>query len=145
MPFQSDVWSFGILLYEIFTLGGLPYPTISNEDLLPKLLDGYRNSKPGYCHDEIYDLMTRCWDKDPNERPNFTQCIHQLKDHLRRASPQLLERVELDLGEECKRQAALTEWLAPEPDPREGINGFGVVTPSSSKNSERIYIKEFSR
>lgn len=58
---------------------------------------------------------------------------------------QLLERVELDLGEECKRQAALTEWLAPEPDPREGINGFGVVTPSSSKNSERIYIKEFSR
>ncbi|KAK6052886.1 hypothetical protein COOONC_09610 [Cooperia oncophora] len=55
--------------------------------------------------------MTRCWDKDPNERPNFTQCIHQLKEHLRLASPQLLERVELDLGEECKRQDALAQWL----------------------------------
>ncbi|KAK5979704.1 hypothetical protein GCK32_009566, partial [Trichostrongylus colubriformis] len=141
----SDMWSFGILLYEIFTLGGLPYPTISNEELLPKLLDGYRNSKPQYCHEDIYDLMTRCWDKDPNERPNFTQCIHQLKEHLRLASPQLLERVELDLGEECKRQDALAQWLAPEPDPREGINGFGTVNPSSPKHTERIYISEFSR
>ncbi|KAK6032624.1 immunoglobulin domain protein [Ostertagia ostertagi] len=142
---ESDMWSFGILLYEIFTLGGLPYPTISNEDLLPKLLDGYRNTKPQYCHEDIYELMTRCWDKDPNERPNFTQCIHQLKEHLRLASPQLLERVELDLGEECKRQDALAQWLTPEPDPREGINGFGTVNPSSPKHTEHIYISEFSR
>ncbi|KAK6052887.1 hypothetical protein COOONC_09611 [Cooperia oncophora] len=89
--------------------------------------------------------MTRCWDKDPNERPNFTQCIHQLKEHLRLASPQLLERVELDLGEECKRQDALAQWLTPEPDPREGINGFGTVSPSSPKHTERIYISEFPR
>ncbi|CAJ0609905.1 unnamed protein product [Cylicocyclus nassatus] len=142
---ESDIWSFGILLYEIFTLGGLPYPTIANEDLLNKLLEGHRNSKPQYCHDDIFDLMMRCWDKDPNERPNFTQCIHHLKDQLRKASPQLLERVELDLGEECNRQEALSQWLAPEPDPREGLNGFSTATPSSPKNTERIYIKEFSR
>ncbi|VDL69628.1 unnamed protein product [Nippostrongylus brasiliensis] len=142
---ESDAWSFGILLYEIFTLGGLPYPTIANEELLDKLLAGHRNSKPQYCHDDIYDLMVRCWDKDPNERPNFTQCIHQLKQQLRLASPQLLERVELDLGEECKRQDALSQWLTPEPDPREGINGFGSMNPSSPKHSERIYISEFSR
>ncbi|ETN87149.1 immunoglobulin domain protein [Necator americanus] len=86
---ESDIWSFGILLFEIFTLGGLPYPTIANEDLLSKLLEGHRNSKPQYCHDDIYDLMMRCWEKDPNERPNFTQCIHHLKDQLRKASPQV--------------------------------------------------------
>uniref|UniRef100_A0A0N4WLG3 Aldo/keto reductase n=2 Tax=Haemonchus TaxID=6288 RepID=A0A0N4WLG3_HAEPC len=57
----------------------------------------------------------------------------------------LLERVELDLGEECKRQDALAQWLTPEPDPREGINGFGSVNPSSPKNTEHIYIKDFSR
>ncbi|EYC24072.1 hypothetical protein Y032_0014g2299 [Ancylostoma ceylanicum] len=142
---ESDIWSFGILLFEIFTLGGLPYPTIANEDLLSKLLEGHRNAKPQYCHEDIYDLMMRCWDKDPNERPNFTQCIHHLKDQLRKASPQLLERVELDLADECKRQDALSQWLTPEPDPREGINGFGTMTPSSPKHTERIYISEFSR
>ncbi|KAJ1366474.1 IG [Parelaphostrongylus tenuis] len=142
---QSDVWSFGIVLFEIFTLGGLPYPTIANEDLLQKLLEGHRNSKPSYAHEDIYDLMTRCWDKDPNERPNFTKCIHQLKDHLRLASPQLLERVELDLADECKRQDALSQWLTPEPSHLDGINTLNSLNASSPKRNERIYISEFSR
>ncbi|KAK5979732.1 Protein kinase domain-containing protein [Trichostrongylus colubriformis] len=139
------MWSFGILLFGIFTLGGLPYTTISNEELLPKLLHGYINSEPQYCHQDIKfeSWLTRCWDKDLNERPTFTQCIHQLKEHLRLASSQLLDRVELDLGEDCKRQDALAQWLAP--DPRERINGFGTVNLSSLKHAERIYISEFSR
>uniref|UniRef100_A0A1I7XBV2 3-methyladenine DNA glycosylase n=1 Tax=Heterorhabditis bacteriophora TaxID=37862 RepID=A0A1I7XBV2_HETBA len=56
----------------------------------------------------------------------------------------LLERVELDLGSECERQDKLSQWLTPEPDIRETINGFGQGL-TSPKETERVYIKEFSR
>ncbi|KJH41553.1 hypothetical protein DICVIV_12469 [Dictyocaulus viviparus] len=88
--------------------------------------------------------MTRCWDKDPNERPNFTQCMHQLKVHLKLASPQLLQRVELDLVEESKRQDNLSQWLTQNAN-RDGTDSLITSDSSSPKRGERIYISDFSR
>ncbi|XP_038066683.1 angiopoietin-1 receptor-like [Patiria miniata] len=68
---KSDVWSFGILLWEIATYGSTPYPGIESKSLAERLLDGYRMPKPENCTDEIYNLMLKCWHEVPSERPTF--------------------------------------------------------------------------
>ncbi|XP_065663111.1 uncharacterized protein LOC136085714 isoform X2 [Hydra vulgaris] len=68
----SDVWSYGVVLFEIVTLGGAPYPTISNRELLPLLKSGYRMDKPKNCSEAMYDIMFQCWNEDPLQRPTFT-------------------------------------------------------------------------
>ncbi|KAL5497198.1 hypothetical protein EMCRGX_G013624 [Ephydatia muelleri] len=68
----SDVWSFGITLWEISTFGGFPYPSISNDDLLKTLKVGYRMEKPENCSHEVYIIMLECWSGDPCARPSFS-------------------------------------------------------------------------
>ncbi|XP_020606914.1 fibroblast growth factor receptor 2-like isoform X4 [Orbicella faveolata] len=70
---QSDVWAFGILLWEIFTLGGSPYPGIPVEKLFDLLKSGYRMQKPQNCPSDIYDIMLNCWDENSTNRASFTQ------------------------------------------------------------------------
>lgn len=75
---QSDVWSYGILLYEIATLGDAPYPAVS-VDFLTKYLDsGKRMEKPPNCGQEFYDLMHRCWNTEPGKRPTFNEILEEL-------------------------------------------------------------------
>lgn len=76
---QSDVWSFGILLWEIVTLGQHPYPEISNANLLRFILSGHRMQKPPHCGVELYEIMLRCWEKNPKQRPTFTELRTQLE------------------------------------------------------------------
>ncbi|XP_055325409.1 tyrosine-protein kinase receptor torso-like isoform X2 [Sitodiplosis mosellana] len=68
---QSDVWSYGILLYEIVTMGDKPYPSVKGVDLLDYLKEGNRMSQPKNCSKEFYDLMRSCWHNDPDKRPGF--------------------------------------------------------------------------
>ncbi|CAG5055924.1 unnamed protein product [Parnassius apollo] len=70
---QSDVWSFGIVLWELFSLAKTPYPNISPPSLLQWLSAGHRLEKPAYADDRLYDVMLRCWASKPTERPSFTQ------------------------------------------------------------------------
>ncbi|CAG9859085.1 unnamed protein product [Phyllotreta striolata] len=70
---QSDVWSFGILLWEIVTLGGTPYPGVPTHDIIGMLKGGYRMKRPEHCGEEIYAIMCSCWKVPPQERPTFTQ------------------------------------------------------------------------
>ncbi|ESO98472.1 hypothetical protein LOTGIDRAFT_54120, partial [Lottia gigantea] len=75
---KSDVWSFGIVLWEIVTLGGCPYPGIPNEDLFKLLKDGYRMEKPENCGNELYQMMLACWHPTPSNRPTFKQLHYDL-------------------------------------------------------------------
>ncbi|XP_070540245.1 fibroblast growth factor receptor 4-like isoform X7 [Ptychodera flava] len=68
---QSDVWSFGILLWEIMTLGGTPYPSVPVEKLFEFLKSGKRMEQPQGCSLEIYHVMRECWQTMPNKRPTF--------------------------------------------------------------------------
>ncbi|XP_045481773.1 fibroblast growth factor receptor homolog 1-like isoform X3 [Harmonia axyridis] len=76
---KSDVWSYGILLWEIMTLGGTPYPSVpSVEKLFQLLRNGHRMEKPPCCSLEIYLLMRECWSYHPNERPTFSELVDDL-------------------------------------------------------------------
>ncbi|EDO47094.1 predicted protein, partial [Nematostella vectensis] len=75
---KSDVWSYGVLLWEIFTLGGNPYPDLHPSDVFEYLLDGKRMEKPVDCAQEIYNIMTDCWVLSPEDRPTFTELVKKL-------------------------------------------------------------------
>uniref|UniRef100_A0A8C5HXL1 Tyrosine-protein kinase n=1 Tax=Gouania willdenowi TaxID=441366 RepID=A0A8C5HXL1_GOUWI len=68
---KSDVWSFGILLSEIVTYGRIPYPGMSNPEVIQNLEQGYRMPKPDNCPDGLYNIMTVCWRENPEDRPTF--------------------------------------------------------------------------
>ncbi|XP_078499070.1 proto-oncogene tyrosine-protein kinase receptor Ret [Lissotriton helveticus] len=76
---QSDVWSFGILLWEIVTLGGNPYPGIAPERLFNLLKTGYRMERPENCSEEMYNLMLRCWKQEPEKRSTFAEISKELE------------------------------------------------------------------
>ncbi|KAK9401613.1 fibroblast growth factor receptor 3 [Crotalus adamanteus] len=75
---QSDVWSFGVLLWEIFTLGGSPYPGIPVEELFKLLKEGHRMDKPANCTPDLYMIMRECWHAVPSQRPTFKQLVEDL-------------------------------------------------------------------
>uniref|UniRef100_A0A6Q2ZFH3 receptor protein-tyrosine kinase n=1 Tax=Esox lucius TaxID=8010 RepID=A0A6Q2ZFH3_ESOLU len=79
---NSDVWSYGVLLWEIVSLGGTPYCGMTCAELYEKLPQSYRLEKPLNCDDEVYDLMRQCWREKPYERPSFQQILVSLNRML---------------------------------------------------------------
>eukprot|EP01117_Protostelium_nocturnum_P005145 TRINITY_DN1869_c0_g1_i1.p1 TRINITY_DN1869_c0_g1~~TRINITY_DN1869_c0_g1_i1.p1 ORF type:complete len:1565 (+),score=427.51 TRINITY_DN1869_c0_g1_i1:17-4711(+) len=78
---QSDVWSFGVCLWEIFSLGKLPYSEMSNEVAIKKVFDeGYRLPIPVRCPDDVYQIMKSTWRINPTERPTFKEIQQKLID-----------------------------------------------------------------
>ncbi|XP_031563843.1 fibroblast growth factor receptor-like [Actinia tenebrosa] len=75
---QSDVWSYGVVLWEIETFGRIPYPAISGLELLSNLQHGYRLEKPEECSNEVCQIMMDCWQKDPSKRPKFTDLTKRI-------------------------------------------------------------------
>lgn len=78
---KSDVWSFGIVLWEIVTLGASPYPGITPERLFHLLKSGYRMNRPGNCHPKLHKIMLMCWQQNPHDRPSFRHLV-QIFDNM---------------------------------------------------------------
>ena len=68
---KPDVWSFGIVLYEIITYGRFPYPGMTDAEVLERLSQGYRMGCPANCPKELHDVMLECWSEDSDNRPTF--------------------------------------------------------------------------
>ncbi|KAM9017310.1 tyrosine-protein kinase Mer isoform 1-T2 [Ara ararauna] len=82
---KSDVWAFGVTMWEIATRGKTPYPGVQNHEIYEYLLHGQRLKKPEDCLDELYDIMSACWRADPAARPTFPQLkahLEKLLEHL---------------------------------------------------------------
>ncbi|XP_066575995.1 vascular endothelial growth factor receptor 2 isoform X2 [Amia ocellicauda] len=86
---QSDVWSFGVLLWEIFSLGASPYPGVGiDEFFCRRLKEGTRMRAPDYATPEIYQTMLDCWLDKPKERPTFTELVAHLGNLLQESAEQ---------------------------------------------------------
>ncbi|KAM5158392.1 tyrosine-protein kinase Lyn isoform 1-T1 [Mantella aurantiaca] len=77
---KSDVWSFGVLLSEIITYGKIPYPGMSNADVMSALQRGYRMPRMETCPEELYEIMKTCWKEKAEERPTFDYLQSVLDD-----------------------------------------------------------------
>ncbi|XP_039180459.1 tyrosine-protein kinase Mer isoform X2 [Crotalus tigris] len=75
---KSDVWAFGVTMWEIATRGMTPYPGVQNHEIYDYLLHGHRLKQPEGCLDDLYEIMYSCWRADPVDRPTFSE----LKLHL---------------------------------------------------------------
>ncbi|EGT34397.1 hypothetical protein CAEBREN_19981 [Caenorhabditis brenneri] len=87
---QSDVWSFGVLLFELFSLGEVPYQ--GQEDILKFVKSGKHLDKPKYCHPELYQLMAECWNLEQFKRPTFEKIQEELKEHLEKYNIKVITR-----------------------------------------------------
>ena len=76
---KSDVWAFGVTMWEITTRGMTPYPGVQNHEMYDYLLHGHRLKQPEDCLDELYDIMYSCWSADPLDRPTFSVLRLQLE------------------------------------------------------------------
>ncbi|XP_070544684.1 uncharacterized protein [Ptychodera flava] len=79
---KSDVWSFGVLLWEVMTRGATPYAGIDNLDLTRHLKKGNRLPMPKYLSTKLYNVMRRCWCTSPEHRPTFSELVEDLEEVL---------------------------------------------------------------
>uniref|UniRef100_A0A8C6M5M8 Mast/stem cell growth factor receptor Kit n=1 Tax=Nothobranchius furzeri TaxID=105023 RepID=A0A8C6M5M8_NOTFU len=81
--FESDIWSYGILLWEIFSLGNSPYPGMPVDAKFYKLIkEGYRMDTPEFAPSDMYQIMSSCWDPDPFHRPPFRKVVESIEQQL---------------------------------------------------------------
>ncbi|XP_013406851.1 tyrosine-protein kinase SRK2 isoform X5 [Lingula anatina] len=88
---KSDVWSYGILLVELVTYGQIPYPGMSNRDVLDQIERGYRMPKPPKCPDSLYETMLLCWKSNEEERPTFEFLQGHFDDYFISTEPSYKE------------------------------------------------------
>jgi len=82
---KSDVWSFGVAMWEIFEFGKIPYPALSNTDTVDYVLSGKRLPQPKNCPDEIFQIMQQCWLSSPQERPTFKILFEDLLQYVKQS------------------------------------------------------------
>uniref|UniRef100_A0A3Q3FGA6 non-specific protein-tyrosine kinase n=1 Tax=Kryptolebias marmoratus TaxID=37003 RepID=A0A3Q3FGA6_KRYMA len=104
----SDVWMFGVCMWEILMYGIKPFQGVKNNDVIGRIENGERLAMPPQCPPTLYSLMTKCWSYDPSKRPRFTELKTQLSTILKDEKVQQEER----LREEMRRQVPIS-WDFP--------------------------------
>lgn len=79
---KSDVWSYGIFIWELITYGQRPYPGMPNKEVPAKVEQGYRMPRPFGCPDSLYQIMRDCWKENPEERPTFEYLKHHMENYF---------------------------------------------------------------
>uniref|UniRef100_A0A8C1CKJ8 Tyrosine-protein kinase n=1 Tax=Cyprinus carpio carpio TaxID=630221 RepID=A0A8C1CKJ8_CYPCA len=79
---KSDIWAFGVLMWEVYTLGRMPYDRWNNTEIVEKITAGHRLFRPQLANDKVYAIMNICWHERPDERPTFSDLVMTIKDLL---------------------------------------------------------------
>lgn len=76
---ESDIWSFGVFCWEVFSFGKQPFDTLTDEQILEQIPHGLRLLMPeAGCPDDLYQLMLNCWNMNPDKRPKFSHLYNTL-------------------------------------------------------------------
>ncbi|XP_050166588.1 vascular endothelial growth factor receptor kdr-like [Myiozetetes cayanensis] len=141
---QSDVWSFGVLLWEIFSLGASPYPGVQiDEDFCRRLKEGTRMRSPEYSTPEVYQTMLDCWHGVPTERPTFTELVERLGDLLQANVQQDgKDYIPLNItlcpdGESNPKTGPVEENSTP------GLNRWSAVETGNNSKKRPLSVKTF--
>uniref|UniRef100_A0A6I8QZ44 receptor protein-tyrosine kinase n=1 Tax=Xenopus tropicalis TaxID=8364 RepID=A0A6I8QZ44_XENTR len=106
----SDVWSYGIVMWEVMSYGERPYWDMSNQDVIKAIEEGYRLPPPMDCPIALHQLMLDCWQKERSDRPKFGQIVSMLDKLIR--NPNSLKRTGLDNS--SRTNTALLDPSSPE-------------------------------
>ncbi|KAM9358494.1 vascular endothelial growth factor receptor 2 [Symphorus nematophorus] len=119
---QSDVWSFGVLLWEIFSLGASPYPGVCiDESFCRRLKEGTRMRPPEYATTEIYQTMLDCWLDRPTDRPTFAELVEHLGNLLQASAQQDgKDYIPLTAGGEAEGSPVIPDPRSPYSRPQSG-------------------------
>ena len=106
---KTDVWSYGVLIWELLTRGVTPYPDVQNWEILKYIKKGFRLLCPSHCPPQIYLLLLKCWSDDPKGRPSFDELadqIDQIMINLEKQNKQFkisldIDYVDLRVETEC--------------------------------------------
>ncbi|XP_063185801.1 proto-oncogene tyrosine-protein kinase ROS isoform X1 [Chroicocephalus ridibundus] len=151
---RSDVWAFGVLVWETLTLGQQPYPGFSNTQVLHHVRSGGRLETPNNCPDDLCDLMTRCWAQEPHNRPSFTYiqdklqeirhsplCLHYLED--KESTAGVINEAFEDSDVPCADSDSILSTTLMETRNHEGLN-YLVLVKEGNQEQESINSAELS-
>ncbi|KAM9827335.1 ephrin type-A receptor 7 [Neosynchiropus ocellatus] len=141
---KSDVWSFGVTMWEIVSRGRTPYPGVHNHEMLDFLLSGHRLKAPEDCDLQLYEVMCSCWDRDPTCRPCFEELGGKLKGLLSEL-PELGASQEACYMNQCL-EAASAACHDPLTECEERLGNVYLPSPvgAAGQNAEEDYLKCFA-
>ncbi|XP_053735858.1 tyrosine-protein kinase BTK isoform X1 [Synchiropus splendidus] len=79
---KSDIWAYGVLMWEVYTLGRLPYDRLNNTEIVDQVARGYRLYRPQLACERVYSIMSSCWMDKAEERPTFQELVLTVQDLL---------------------------------------------------------------
>ncbi|XP_011878033.1 PREDICTED: ALK tyrosine kinase receptor [Vollenhovia emeryi] len=128
---KTDVWAFGVLLWEIMSFGYMPYTGCANREVMSMVTSGGRLEKPAGCPDPIYGIMTKCWHPRPDERPSFSTIAERIGYCLQ--DPDVINQPtpNFDILPICDREITI---MRPDPEAecinvQSDLDGCGYMQP----------------
>ncbi|XP_068992327.1 uncharacterized protein [Neodiprion pinetum] len=144
---KSDVWSFGVVLWELFSLAKTPYPEVNPENMCKTLIDGYRMKQPKYAPKSIYRMMLQCWEANPSDRPSFVDLERSIGDLMENN----VRMHYIELYTRCARAyAQITEYRNTQDPKNQDLTPPDPIEPTNVRQDEtieqpifRVQLKQF--